>query len=149
MQPEHSRDYTIHTQLMEARQQLDRAKSLLLSETPSYAEGTTAALEAIRQSLRAFLSWHSLDLPEDAPLSAIGRSAVALGRTLETRVHLALPIERLESELREKKNLNINDREAARSAYYIARNMLSAVAGELPVYLYPTSKSHTLQDQAV
>ena len=149
MQPGYSKDYAVKAQLTEARQHLDRAKSLLLSENPSCAEGAAAALETIRGSLQAFLTWHGLNLPEDTPLSTLGSSAIVLARSLETFIHLALPVERLVEELRDKKHLNVNDREAAQAAYYTARNLLSAVAGELPVHLYPSSNPYNLQDQVV
>ena len=124
--------------LEEALQALDACReSVLDASVPRYGEGVKASVHAIRSALAGLLTWHGAPFTREAPLPVLGRFAQQLSSMLRTPLQRARPLEALARELDGKDDVNLNQQEAARMAYYTARNLVDVVLANLPASVVP------------
>ena len=133
---EAGRDAKVRALLSSAGDQLRQTRQALSGDVPDHAAALKRSLRAIREVFAAFISWHSLPLPDEAPLDALTRRAVPLASSLRTSASRVLLVEAL-AEATDGKSLSRADREEVRTSYYTARNTFFAVCDELPEAVRP------------
>jgi hypothetical protein len=106
-----------------------------------WAEAAVQTLQAFKQALRAFLLFHDVSLPEEASLRDYWRSAVPLASSLELFANRTETVEALVAALADGRAPSVVEREAVRAAWYVARNTLYTLLGELPASLRPANSS--------
>ena len=124
--------------LAEAAEALEASRQSLFRVEPDYAASLAGSLRAIRRTFQAFTAWHSMAIPDDAPLRAFTRRAVPLASMLRIYEDLALPLEPLAGELLAECDCSrVSNRESVQKGYYTARNTFYTVFDELPAGLRP------------
>lgn len=140
MQKEVSQAPKVRELLVEAAEDLNKSRQSLFRAEPDYPASLAGSLQAIRRAFQAFITWHSLALPEDAPLQALTRRAVPLASMLRMYEKLALPLEPLAEELLSECDCSrIGNRESVQKSYYTARNAFYTIFDELPAGLRPAT----------
>ena len=140
MQKEVSQAPKVRELLVEAAEALGASRQSLFRAGPDYPASLAGSLQAIRRAFQAFITWHSLALPEDAPLRALTRRAVPLASMLRMYEKLALPLEPLAEELLSECDCSrIGNREPVQKGYYTARNTFYTIFDELPADLRPAT----------
>ena len=124
--------------LAEAAEALDASRQSLFRAEPDYPATLAGSLQAVRRAFQAFTAWHSIAIPDDAPLRAFTRRAVPLASMLRIYEDLALPLEPLAEELGAGCDCSrVSDRETVQKSYYTARNAFYVIFDELPAGLRP------------
>ena len=124
--------------LNEAARAIKASRQSLFQAEPDYAASLTESLQATRRAFQAFITWHELALPEDAPLHDLARRAVPLASMLRTCAGRTLPLEPLARELLAQCDCSrISNKQPIRSGYYAARNTFYTVLDELPAGFLP------------
>lgn len=122
-----------------SRQALELAWQM--QQQGQWAEAAAQTLQALKQALQAFLLFHNASLPEDASLRDYWRRAVPLASSLELFANRTEMLEALVAALTDGRVPSVAEREAVRAAWYVARNTLTTLLGELPALLHPESST--------
>jgi hypothetical protein len=118
--------------LRQARRHLDLARDLLRRPEPDRRAAAAHVDACYRNALRALTTWHRVPLPEDADVRELGERAAQFSNVLRTFVSRALAVLPVLRAVGDKERLGVHEREGVEAGWYTARNLLDAVAGELP-----------------
>lgn len=118
--------------LREADDHLAEAHALLEADAPDFPTLLDHSIQALDRTFRAFLTWHSQPIREDTTLGTLGRRATELASAYATSAHLAPKLAELQPSLANKEQLTIEDIEAVRRSYYVARNAQAVTRNALP-----------------
>lgn len=137
MRIEPSQTDTARRLFRQADEHLAQARSLLEDDAPDYPALLDRSIQTLDRTFRAFLTWHSQPLRDDATLSSLGRRAAELANVFATAAHLAPKLAELQPSLKNREQLSIEDVEAVRRSYYVARNAHDITRGALPAKVLP------------
>ncbi|HLT47274.1 MAG TPA: hypothetical protein VK002_08610 [Rubricoccaceae bacterium] len=130
--PDLSQAEATREHLRHARRHLDLARDLLRRQEPDFRAAAAHVEACYLAALRALTTWHRVPLPEDADVRALGERAAQFANVLRTFVRRALAVLPVLRAVGGKERLGVHDREGVEAGWYTARNLLLAVAGELP-----------------
>lgn len=137
MRIEPSQADTVRQLFREAEEHLAEAHAVLESDAPDYPALLDHSLQALDRTFRTFLTWHSRPIRDDATVASLGRRAAELANVFATSAHLAPKLAELQPSLASKESLTIEDVEAVRRSYYVARNAHAITRGALPPSILP------------
>ena len=112
-------------------QQADQAR-----RSQRWSEVAVWTLQALKAALRALLLFHDVPLSEKAALRRYWQCAVPLASSLELFANRTENLEELVKALADGHVPRVAEREAVLAAWYVARNTLHTVLGELPASVW-------------
>lgn len=130
--PELSQTAPAREHLRQARYHLGLARDLLDRPTPEYRAAAAHIATSYQRALSAITTWHGDPGPEGADVRELGRRAINFANVLRTPLRQALAVLPTLRSVGAKERLSVHDREGVETAWYTARNLYRAVAGELP-----------------